>query len=262
MDICDGIRKDLAGDALENQLQKLHDALFGSSQDCEYESIQAHVDIAVEELKIKIQGKLSRKSFENPAFVAEASLLLGLVLISSFKNSSFEPKVDAYLSQLENFLLPRVFSRTQISPNHFRNILLKCPINYFVRLPEDQKKEEYCNNVQELLKSLKLNFGIDLLLQRDDNKRTDFFEMINPPLGIQPIKSGKTRVQSPSYTLPKKMQLCTPKYLLTRKRKVVRQERNIVPREESRNMECAKRTPENSDDEVLEGETPEKRRRL
>lgn len=262
LDICTCINKDLAGDALENQLHSLHDALFGSSQNTELEHLQASINTAVEELRLKINGKFSRKSLENPAFVAEACLLLGIALISSCRRSSFEPKVNAYLLHLENILLPRIFNRTQIAPNHFRNILLKNPISCFVNLPESEKKEDHCNNLQELLKTLKINFGIDLLLKREDSTKADIFEGKNTHSKLEDVKNIRTRIESFSHPPKKRIQLCTPRYLLTQKKKVIHTEKEATQEMKKRERDNTYHTPENSDDDVLERATPEKHCRI
>lgn len=263
LDICLAIDKDLSGDALENQLESLHNVMFGSSGAFDYESLQAYVDAAVEELKLKTKGKFSRKSLESPSFVAEVCLLLGILLISSCQRSSFEPSVENYFSHVENFLLPRVFSRTKILPIHFRNILLKNPLSCFASFPESQLKTDYCKHLQDFLKDLHVNFGVDLLFHRDDKKKCEFFEKKSTSTGTEVVKSRQSTEQGALQRPRKKeIQLCTPKYLLTKKRKIIIKEKEVSPPVESRSRDFDYHTPENSDDEVLVAETPEKRRRI
>lgn len=263
LDICLAIDKDLSGDALENQLGSLHNAMFGSSDAFDFESLQAHIDTAVEELKLNTKGKFSRKSLESPTFIAETCLLLGILLISSCQRSSFEPTVENYFFHLENFLLPRVFSRTKILPIHLRNILLKNPLNCFASFSESQLKKDYWKHLQDFLKDLHVNFGVDLLFHRDGKKKAEFFEKENISTGIEVVKTKQSTEQGLLHRPRKKeIQLCTPKYLLTKKRKIMIKEKEVSPPVKSGSGDFDYHTPENSDDEVLVAETPEKRRRI
>lgn len=277
-----------------------HDYLFGSSTEfISAQKLKSRVTSVYHELGIKAHKISSRKKVPpfSPLYLCETCLLLGDLLISVEVNED-KPSIPFYISRLEDVLLPQLFLRTKVSPAHLRFNLLTAPISVFTKFSSvpESRNDAYFMELVDSLRILKMNFGLDLLDSLGSSQLPPRGMEVQPPYAIpQEPKhphlsesSGMVGAHNDTSSMMKKRRKesllsggtakegqsvghSIPSYLLKRKRRDPiplagsSREQPPVSRLRVSDMEELEGTPDNSetdDNEILAGETPEKRRML